>query len=135
MTPGSCSLNATAVYRALPLVCRSWRQLSLSPQLLRELIIYLRQPQLPRLRSLHEWLVLRAAGHVRQLELKVESAAIPLAQQGEWHVLVTAMLASCGVAGSLERLALSHSRISNVQPHFGLHLPSAAVVALRTLRR
>lgn len=123
-----CSQNARDLYRAVPLVCRSWRRLSLSPLLLRELTIWLRQLSLPRLRSLCDWLVLQAAGHVRQLDIDVHVVAILPEQQEEWHELVSAMLAGCGAAGSLEHLSLGMSN------EFGLHLPSTAVVALRTLR-
>lgn len=127
--PHSCSLLALEIFRALPLVCRTWHQPSLSPQLLRALRITLPQGSLPRLRSLCEWLVLRAAGHVRRLEIDLFCTDIPLEQQEECHELVSAMLAGCGAAGSLEYLFLAQAFTS------GLHLPSAAVVALRTLRR
>lgn len=114
----------------LPRVCRSWRQLSRSPLMLRELDIRVQvKAHLPRLRSLCEWLVLRAAGHVGRLELSLSSARLPPAAHGEWHQLIAAALAACGAAGSLHHLTLGVGGACAIQ------LTSATVVALRGLKR
>ncbi|PRW05763.1 Purple acid phosphatase 18 [Chlorella sorokiniana] len=74
------------LYTAVPLVCRRWRSLTLSPQLLCKLSIDLhimrRADLLPRLRSLCVWMAC-AAGHIRSLYLNLVFINPLRADQGE----------------------------------------------------
>jgi hypothetical protein len=94
----------------VPAVCRHWRQLADSPPLLRSLAIRMDNQYtfLPRLRSPSEWVMRRAAGHVRQLRLQIR----PSFATADDHIdtlsaLIRGMLNACGRAGGLSALDLS----------------------------
>ncbi|PRW33536.1 Cellulose synthase [Chlorella sorokiniana] len=102
-------------HRSLALVCRQWAELVHGPALLASLDIQVgpARPQL-RLGLLVEWLARRAAGHVRQLRLRLAapdgSEGLPLYEDSEdnkQEFAATLAAAVTVLAGSLRELSLS----------------------------
>ena len=59
-------------HTAAPLVCRRWRQLVQFEPLLQEVqMVFDTDRQLPRLRSVCEWVLTHASQHMQQLDLAV----------------------------------------------------------------
>ncbi|KAI3429785.1 hypothetical protein D9Q98_010098 [Chlorella vulgaris] len=100
-------------HRTLALVCRRWRQLLYSTQLLHSVAITrerLVTSSEPAMRSLCSWLQHHAAPHVQRLEIKLA------ASNGHWggamqfedlHEQFVASLVACGAAGQLTSLHIT----------------------------
>ena len=113
----------------LALVCQRFWQLLYSPQLLHSVCLtFPGQSWMPRLRGLCRWVLLHAAGSVRQLRLGSEQYAETEQLATEAEALVTSMAVACAVAGGgLEELELSGGCLPVVC--------SSWMAALRRLRR
>eukprot|EP00887_Chlorella_sp_A99_P007875 scaffold20.g7875.t1 len=104
--------NSGTLYRAVPLVCRRFRRLSLAQPLLRHLTIHLSDDRamgrfISKLRSLCDWVLLHTAGHVQILELHLDWVEyMPKGGNAEVQVLLAGMLVACGSAGSLQELCV-----------------------------
>lgn len=102
--------NDCQPFVAVPRVCRRWRCLSLTIQLLRQLSVSIETRQRHnlsvRLRSLCIWMA-HAAGHVRSLELAllVSGPEQLDEKQAEVEALLAGAVAACG-AGGLRSLRL-----------------------------
>ncbi|KAL4457660.1 hypothetical protein ABPG75_012525 [Micractinium tetrahymenae] len=126
---------ATYKHQAIPLVCRRWRRVVLSPHLLRRITFESIGKAAPAglskldwARSFCSWLVTHAAGHVQDLDLRIGTAFNAQSAEAAFFPEVVAALAACGAAGRLQRLRLS------LQHLFDLHLPAALAAALSSLR-
>jgi hypothetical protein len=99
-------------HKAVPVVCRRWRQLANFQPLLQSVKLGITGPQhLPRLRSFCEWMLLRASQHVSHLDLKLGS---PVAAEAEESTaLLAAAVAACRAAGCLTELRLELSPASH----------------------
>ena len=92
----------------LPFVCRRWAVAVNSPQLLRSIGLTMHfsaTALLPRLRSLSEWLLIRAAPHVQELRLDL-LGSIEDDSTVEASTALAAALAACGASGLLSNLYL-----------------------------
>ena len=120
-------IRPTCRHKAVPLVCRRWRQLVNSHPLLSSVALAL--SGLPRLRSFCEWVLLRASQHVTHLDLTL--GRLLGDEAGEPTGLLAAAVAACGAGGSLAELRLKFSSESYDQTFEC----TTWIAALRSLRR
>ena len=115
-------------HRALPLVCQRFQRLVHTPQLLHSVCLTFPAGEwLPRLRALCRWMLLRAAGSVRQLRLGATAYLPTVRHACEVEALVASSVVACAAGGGLHDLELSCGLLPAV---------SSWLVALRgSLRR
>ncbi|PRW33618.1 tubby-like F-box 3 isoform X2 [Chlorella sorokiniana] len=108
-------------HSALALVCRQWAELVHSPALLDSLDMPIEIDSgrpLPRMRLLADWLVRRAAGHVRRLHVEIKTFVENddensyLAAAGQRREAAAALIAALPqLAGGLRELSLDTSHL------------------------